>query len=113
MRVEALKVLLENVVVIMSRYTTLEALDRFISPRGLLTRLRRLEVDMALDDLPFMSFQIKKTILLCPEVRAFDLTCSAAVWSLPPLAFEGIAPVHWIGHIPRQAIPDLRPWVQT
>lgn len=81
-RGEALDILHEHLAVIMQTYTILDSLWQLTRTTRLLRGLQRLEMSIALDELPIKATLIKKIIPRIPHLTEFIITCSEPTWSI-------------------------------
>ena len=81
-RGEALDILHEHLAVIMQTYTILDSLWHLTRTTRLLRGLQRLEMSIALDELPTKTTLIKKIIPQIPHLTEFVVICSEPTWSV-------------------------------
>ena len=82
-RGEALDVLHEHLSVFVQTHTILDSLWRPGCTTRMLRGLQRLEMSIALDELPSKAILIMKIIPGIPHLTEFIVTCSEPTWSTP------------------------------
>ena len=81
-RGEALDILHEHLAVIMQTYTILDSLWQLTRTTRLLRGLQRLEMSIALNELPTKATLIKKIIPRIPHLTELVVMCSEPTWSI-------------------------------
>lgn len=78
---EASATLQSHLTLILTRYVTMEPMVHLCSPDGgLLDRLQKLNIDIALDDLPSRAADVVRIHRL-PQLTNVTIRCSAAIWA--------------------------------